>query len=77
MRHEFLKKYYSADRTKGLALEFKGFERNVLVMLPDVAKLTDQICDCLANFVEIITLSPVYKEILFDKSTIENYYEHK
>ncbi|MEO6810187.1 MAG: hypothetical protein ABI353_13820, partial [Isosphaeraceae bacterium] len=71
---EFLKKYYSAERTKGLAGEFKGRESKVIVLLPNIEIITNDICKCLANFVNVVTENPVYREILNDKSTIVNYY---
>jgi len=74
---EFLKKYYSADCVTNAAKlrgEFKGFERSTVVVLPDVAETTSQICSCLAHFVKIITENPVYVEILNEASTIENYF---
>ena len=74
---EFLKKYYTADRSKGLASEFRGLEQKVVVVLPDVAQLTSQVCDCLTNFVEVVTKNPVYHEILNDKATIINYFENQ
>jgi hypothetical protein len=74
---EFLKKYYSADcetNAGKLRGEFKGFERNTVVVLPDVAQLTSSICGCLDHFVRIITENPIYVEILNEESTIENYF---
>src|SRR5580704_3914114 len=40
---EFLKKYYSADRCKGLAGEFAGFQKMVVVVLPDLMEVITQI----------------------------------
>jgi hypothetical protein len=75
IQEEFLKKYYSADRVKGLAKEFNGFERKVVVLLPDIAAVTDKVCGSLANFVEVVTKNPVYNELLNDKATIVNYFD--
>ncbi len=72
----FLKKYYSSDRNKGLAGEFNGFERKVVVLLPDIASLTEKVCGSLANFVEVVTKNPVYHELLNDKATIANYFDN-
>jgi hypothetical protein len=75
IQDEFLKKYYSADRVKGLAKEFNGFERKVVVLLPDIETVTDKLSGCLANFVEVVTKNPVYHELLNDKATIANYFD--
>ena len=71
----FLKKYFSAERVKGLAKEFNGNENKVVVLLPDVASVTEKICVCLANFVEVVTKNPVYYEILNDRTTLTNYFD--
>jgi hypothetical protein len=73
---KFLKTYYSARRVKGLAKEFDGYENKVVVLLPDVASVTERLCDCLANFVEVVTKNPVYYEILNDRATIANYFDN-
>jgi len=72
---DFLKKYYSAERVKGLAKEFNGYESKVIVLMPDVAAVTERICACLVNFVEVVTKNPVYYEILNDRATIANYFD--
>jgi hypothetical protein len=71
----FLKKYYCAERTKGLAKEFTGFQKSVVVILPDVESVINGICDSLANFVDVVTKNPVYYEVLHDEATITNFYE--
>lgn len=74
---EFLKKYYSADcqaNAGKLRGEFTGFERSTVVVLPDIPQLTSQVCNCLGQFVKMITENPVYVEMLNDTSTIENFF---
>jgi len=74
---DFLKKYYSADCKKNagkLRGEFIGFERKTVVVLPDLPQFTLEICNCLDQFVRIITENPVYVEMLDDSSTIQNYF---
>lgn len=74
---EFLKKYYSSDAKQNagkLRGEFVGFERTTVVVIPDIAQLTSQICHCLDHFVKIITENPIYIEMLNDTSTIQNFY---
>lgn len=71
----FLKKYYAADRSKGLATEFASHRDKVVVLLPDVVSITERICKELHTFVNVVTKNPVYFEILNDKATIIDYYE--
>ena len=74
---EFLKKYYSRDCNKNagkLRGEFEGFERSTVVVLPDLPLLTLEICNCLEQFVNMITENPVYVEMLNDTSTIQDYF---
>ncbi len=77
---DFLKKHYShraPDEDKKLRFEFDGFKRSTVVLMPDVAQLTREICSCLNHFVEIITENPNYVEMLSDTSTIQNFYEYR
>lgn len=71
---EFLKKYYTSDKSKGLTKEFNGHETKVVVIFPSIEALTNDICDCLEKFVEIITQNKVYQEVLDEKSTFINYF---
>jgi hypothetical protein len=74
---EFVKKYYSAERQKGLAGEFTNYRDKVVVVLPNVVDLIDGICNELHDFVSVVTKNPVYFEILNDKATIVDYYERE
>jgi hypothetical protein len=71
----FVKKYFSADRCKGLASEFTGVEDRVVVLLPEVGQVAAEIGDCLTKFVEVVTSNSVYKEILSDRSVISGYFD--
>ncbi|MFV1967715.1 MAG: hypothetical protein ACC628_19975 [Pirellulaceae bacterium] len=72
---EFLKKYYCKDKVSGLAKELKQFPQKTFVILPDLPKVMEQICQSLHNFVDVVTKNPVYYEILRDEATIINFYE--
>jgi hypothetical protein len=72
---EFIKKFYSCESAKGLAKEFQGKEAEVIVVLPHMEQFTNEICDCLTNFVDVVTKNPVYFEILNDKATIIDYFQ--
>ena len=56
----FLKKYYMAERDKGLAKEFEKHSNKVVVVLPDVVEIIENISDELADFVTVVTKNPVY-----------------
>jgi len=45
------------------------------VVLPHMEQFTNEICDCLTNFVDVVTKNPVYFEILNDKATIIDYFQ--
>lgn len=75
VQDEFLKKYYTANRTKGMAKELSEFQTKVVVILPDVPALIRGVSVSLLNFRDVVTQNPVYVEILQDKATIKNYYE--
>lgn len=74
---KFVKKYYTAKDSKGLTGEFTGHESKVVVVLPDIEVLTDDICTCLEKFVEIVSENKVYKEVLDEKSTLVNYFSQQ
>lgn len=52
-------------------------KKDIIVMFPDIAKLTDKLCNAICKFTEIITKNDVYIEILNDESTISNYFENE
>ena len=74
---DFVKKYYASENSKGLTGEFTGHENKVVVVLPDIESLTADICTCLEKFVEIVGENRVYREILDEKSTVENYFSQQ
>jgi hypothetical protein len=52
-------------------------KKGVLVLFPDIRQLTKKLCYSINKFVELITKNDVYKEILSDEATIENYFEEQ
>lgn len=72
---EFVKKFYSCERVKGLRTQLLKSRDRVVVILPDLADLTNQVCDCVCTFVTMITDNPVYQEMLKDDSTIEGFFQ--
>lgn len=70
----FVFKYYSGDNNKKELFKIIANKDNVIVELPNLVKLTDEFCNGLSNFVKLIKNNEVYRDILSDKSTIENYF---
>lgn len=78
VENEFLGKYYSSSATenaKSLQGHFKNKGDRVVVVLPDVAKLTTSVCESLEYFVKVLIDNPIYKDLLSDESTIVDYYD--
>ncbi|MBK6700156.1 MAG: hypothetical protein IPG55_09710 [Saprospiraceae bacterium] len=59
---------------KDLYLRLRN-KKNVLVLFPDIAILTNKLCYSYNKFVELILSNEVYKEILNDETTISAYFE--
>ena len=74
---DFLNKYYKgedANKYKNLISELKN-NPNVKVIIPRLDKLTEQFCNASKMFICIIKENKVYREMLNDISTLENYYD--
>ena len=52
-------------------------KKDILVVFPDIAKLTKKLCYSYNKFVELILGNDAYKEILNDETTIETYFENE
>ncbi len=77
--YDFVRKYYGKRDKKlsdELTQEFSSYENKVVVVLPDVGKLTAEICTCLEKFVEIVSKEE-HRKILDTKSTLVNYFSQK
>lgn len=76
---KFLKKYYSGeDKNKyiNLVSELKN-NNNVIVVLPDFKRVTEEICECFKVFIQLIKDNPVYRNILNDLTTLEYHFENE
>ena len=70
----FVFKYYSGDDNKKDLFKLIANKDNVIVEFPNVVKLTTEFCEGLTSFVKLIKNNEVYRDILNDKATIENYF---
>lgn len=52
-------------------------KKDVLVLFPDIAKLTDKLCYSYNKFVDLILTNDAYKEILNDETTISTHFENE
>jgi hypothetical protein len=71
---EFVFKYYSGDTYKNELFKILTNKSNIVVEVPNIKKLTDDFIDGLERFVQLIENNEVYREILNDKATFENYF---
>lgn len=73
----FIETYYNGEsRNKDL---FKIVENkiNVLVVYPNIEELTQNFCLEIRNFIDLIRDNSVFRHILNQKSTIENFYSRE
>jgi len=76
---QFYKGHSNQDDQKKQNKELYNRLRNkkdILVLLPDIAKLTDKLCYSYNKFVDLIIKNDVYIEILNDETTISTYFEN-
>lgn len=76
---QFYKGYTNRDEQKKQNKELYNRlrnQKNVLVLFPDIAKLTDKLCYSYNKFVDLILNNDVYVEILRDETTISTYFEN-
>ena len=84
INHIFVDKYYKGrtnqEEQKKQNTELYSKLRNkkdILVLYPDIAKLTDNLCFAYNKFVDLIINNEVYIEILNDETTISKYFENE
>jgi hypothetical protein len=70
----FVFKYYSGDDNKKDLFKQLTNKDNVVVEIPNLELFTEEFTDGLIKFVQLIENNEVYREIIRDKSTIENYF---
>jgi len=72
--NSFIFKYYSGDNNKKELFQELANKNDVLVIYPDFVKLTQDFCQALTKFVELIEKNEVYRDILNDKATIKDFF---
>jgi hypothetical protein len=76
---QFYKGHTNQDDQKKQNKELYNRLRNkkdIIVLFPDIAKLTDKLCYSYNKFVDLIINNDVYIEILNDETTISTYFEN-
>jgi hypothetical protein len=84
INEQFVERYYKGQKSpedqkkmnKELYNKLKN-EKDIIVIFPDIAIFTDNLCYAIKKFTEIITKNEVYIEILNDETTISNYFENE
>ena len=64
------------EQNKKLYHKLKN-KKDILVLFPDIEKLTKKLCYSYNKFIELILKNDAYKEILNDDTTIEKYFENE
>ena len=52
-------------------------KKNVMVLFPDIANITDNLCYSYNKFIDLILNNAICKEILMDETTISAYFENE
>ena len=83
IHEQFVTEYYKGhsnptDQKKQNAALYNKLrnKKDILVLFPDIAKLTDKLCYSYNKFVDLIINNDVYIEILNDETTISTYFEN-
>lgn len=81
---KFVTEYYSGqtDREKQKSQNTELYKKlrnkkDILVLFPDIATLTNKLCYSYNKFVDLIINNDVYTEILNDETTISKYFENE
>lgn len=84
INEQFVEKFYKGQKdpsdqkktNKELYSRLRN-KKDVLVLFPDIAKLTDKICYSYNKFVDLILTNNAYTEILNDETTISSHFENE
>ncbi|MBL0026468.1 MAG: hypothetical protein IPO98_16415 [Saprospiraceae bacterium] len=84
INEQFIEQYYKGysdpdkqkKQNKELYDKLKN-QKNILVLFPDISKLTEKLCYSYNKFVDLILTNDAYKEILNDDTTISKYFENE
>jgi hypothetical protein len=70
----FIDIYYSGDHENNNLYRLLNNKKNVYVIMPNLPDLMQRFCQAQKKFLDIISNNKVFKEILDEKSTIEDYF---
>jgi hypothetical protein len=71
---KFVQEYYSSENKNNELFKKLANKKGVIVEVPDIVKLTTDFVVCLEKFVLLIENNEVFREILNDKSTLQDYF---
>jgi hypothetical protein len=74
---EFIKTYYGGGSKNDNLYKILENKTNVLVVLPNIEMLTKEFCLETRDFINLIRDNSVFRHILNQKSTIENFYSRE
>jgi len=72
---DFVKKYYSGGKNNKVLFDKLSNNPNVIVCFPNPLKIMSEIIDACILFISVVCENEVYKEILAEHSTFEEYFE--
>ena len=72
--YAFLDQFYMNDKQDGKLLKRLQNKENVLVIFPDVVKVTDGLCKAMHDCVSLIRDNKVYRSILEERTTFRDYW---
>lgn len=73
----FVRDHYRSHDCKSPDVEFEKYRESTVVVLPNIEKLTNNLCYGLEHFVELVTQNPVYGSMLSDKATILHHFDQE
>ena len=71
---KFISKYYNGDSRNTELYSILTNKKDVLVIFPNIEELTKLFCSEIIHFVDLLRTNSVYRYILSQKSTYENFY---
>jgi hypothetical protein len=73
----FIETYYNGESNNKDLFKILENKKNVLVVYPNIEELTQNFCLEIRNFIDLIRDNSVFRHILNQKSTIENFYSRE
>jgi hypothetical protein len=73
---QFIDTYYCGDQENNNLYKLLNNKKNVYVIMPNLPDLMQRFCQSQKKFLDIISNNEVFKEILDERSTLEDYFEN-